>query len=104
MRGSKGAAMAVRLPVGKNSTPIRKALGGHLYEQDWKDFHFCAGLVSALVPSDLVMRFLTMSAKRPNPARASKVEGPVMYLTLGFSLLLAVGIFFLAPAAFRPAC
>jgi uncharacterized protein YqhQ len=44
------------------------------------------------------MRALTLSANTQT-GEDEKLEGPQLYLTLGISLLLAIGLFFLAPAA-----
>jgi uncharacterized protein YqhQ len=46
----------------------------------------------------LGMRALTMSANTQT-GEDEKLEGPALYLTLGASLLFAVALFFLAPAA-----
>ncbi len=96
MRGSKAAAMAVRLPDGKIQLHT-EALGG-IYTSR-------IGKIPFLPRADFTVgfprtwdAFLTMSANAQT-GEDVKVEGPAMYLTMGFSLLIAVGVFFLAPAA-----
>jgi uncharacterized protein YqhQ len=96
MRGSKAVAMAVRTPDGKIELHT-EVLGG-IYTSRIGKIPFLRGLVLLWDSLGLGMRFLTMSANAQT-GESVKVEGPAMYLTVGFSLLLAVGIFFLAPAA-----
>ena len=96
MRGSKAVAMAVRTPDGKIELHT-EVLGG-IYTSRIGKIPFLRGLVLLWDSLGLGMRFLTMSANAQT-GESVKVEGPAMYLTLGFSLLLAIGIFFLAPAA-----
>src|SRR5271157_1146181 len=45
----------------------------------------------------LGMRFLTLSTNT-QIGEDEKLEGPALYLTLGLTLLVAIGVFFLAPA------
>jgi uncharacterized protein YqhQ len=96
MRGSKAAAMAVRTPDGKIELHT-EVLGG-IYTSRIGKIPFLRGLILLWDSLGLGMRFLTMSANAQTGEEV-KVEGPAMYLTMGFSLLVAVGIFFLAPAA-----
>jgi len=96
MRGSKAVVMAVRTPDGKIELHT-EVLGG-IYTSRIGKIPFLRGLVLLWDSLGLGMRFLTMSANAQT-GESVKVEGPAMYLTLGFSLLLAIGIFFLAPAA-----
>jgi uncharacterized protein YqhQ len=58
---------------------------------------FLRGLVALWDALGLGMRALTLSANTQS-GEDEKLEGPALYLTLGISLAVAVGVFFLAPA------
>jgi uncharacterized protein YqhQ len=96
MRGAKAVAMAVRTPEGK--IELHTELLGGIYMSRIAKIPFLRGLVLLWDSLGLGMRFLTMSANAQTGENI-KIEGPAMYLTLGFSVLMAVGIFFLGPAA-----
>ncbi len=95
MRGRSAAAVAVRTPDGKILTHQEKL--GKLYTGSIARIPFLRGLVLLWDSLGLGMRFLTLSANLQT-GEDEKLEGPALYLTLGLTLLLAVGIFFLAPA------
>ena len=95
MRGRKAAAIAMRAPDGKIITHT-EALGG-IYTSRLAKIPFLRGLVLLWDALGLGMRFLTLSANTQS-GEDEKLEGPALYLTLGLTLLVAIGIFFLAPA------
>jgi uncharacterized protein YqhQ len=96
MRGGQSVAAAMRAPDGSIVTKIED-LGG-IYQSNIKNIPFLRGLVLLWDALGLGMRFLTDSAN-VQTGEDEKLEGPGLYLTLGFSILLAVGLFFIAPAA-----
>jgi len=95
MRGRKAAAIAMRAPDGKIVTHS-EALSG-IYTSRLAKIPFLRGLVLLWDALGLGMRFLTLSANTQS-GEDEKLEGPALYLTLGLTLLVAIGIFFLAPA------
>jgi len=95
MRGRKAVAIAMRAPDGKIVTHS-EALGG-IYESRLAKTPFLRGLVLLWDALVLGMRFLALSANTQS-SEDEKLEGPALYLTLGLTLLVAIGIFFLAPA------
>jgi len=95
MRGREAAAIAMRAPDGKIITHT-EALGG-IYTSRLAKIPFLRGLVLLWDALGLGMRFLTLSANTQS-GEDEKLEGPALYLTLGLTLLVAIGIFFLAPA------
>jgi uncharacterized protein YqhQ len=95
MRGSRAVAMAMRAPGGE-ITLHTEILGG-IYTSFLARIPFLRGLVILWDSLGLGMRFLTISANTQT-GEEEKLEGPVLYLTLGISLLLGVGLFFLLPA------
>ena len=95
MRGRKAAAIAMRAPDGRIITHS-EALSG-IYTSRLAKIPFLRGLVLLWDALGLGMRFLTLSANTQS-GEDEKLEGPALYLTLGLTLLVAIGIFFLAPA------
>ena len=95
MRGRKSAAVAMRSPDGKIVT--RSEQLGSIYKSRITKIPFLRGLIMLWDSLGLGMHFLTMSANM-QAGEDEKIEGPALYLTLGLTLLVAVGIFFLAPA------
>jgi uncharacterized protein YqhQ len=73
------------------------ALSG-IYRSRITKIPFLRGLVVLWDALGLGMRALTISANTQT-GEDEKLEGPVLYLTLGISLLIGIGLFFLAPAA-----
>jgi uncharacterized protein YqhQ len=95
MRGRKAVSIAMRAPDGKIVTHS-EALGG-IYESRLAKIPFLRGLVLLWDALGLGMRFLTLSANTQS-GEEEKLEGPLLYLTLGLTILIAIGIFFLVPA------
>ena len=96
MRGARHVAIAMRAP-NKEIIIHKEQLGG-IYQSRLAKIPFLRGLVMLWDALGLGMRALTMSANTQT-GEDEKLEGPALYLTLGLSLLFAVGLFFLAPAA-----
>ncbi len=95
MRGKKYCALAMRAPDGKITTKV-EPLGG-IYKSTLIKIPFFRGLVLLWDSLGLGMRALTESANLQT-GEGEKLEGPILYLTLGLTFLAAIGIFFLAPA------
>ncbi len=95
MRGRKAVAVAMRSPDGKIVTQSEPL--GSLYKSSITKIPFVRGLIMLWDSLGLGMRFLTLSANTQT-GEDEKLEGPTLYLTLGLTLLVAVAIFFLAPA------
>lgn len=95
MRGKKYCALAMRAPDGKITTKV-EPLGG-IYKSNLIKIPFFRGLILLWDSLGLGMRALTESANLQT-GEGEKLEGPVLYLTLGLTFLVAIGIFFLAPA------
>jgi uncharacterized protein YqhQ len=68
-----------------------------IYKSKVTRIPFLRGLVMLWDALGLGMRALTISANVQTDEE-QKLEGPALYLTLGVSLLLGVGLFFLLPA------
>jgi uncharacterized protein YqhQ len=96
MRGTRYVAMAMRTPDGQIAMH-QETLGG-LYASSWMKTPFLRGLVGLWDALVIGIRFLTISANAQT-GEDEKLEGPKLYLTLGASLLIGIGVFFLAPAA-----
>lgn len=96
MRGRNAAVIAMRAPDQRIVIHQEKLSG--LYRSRITRIPFLRGLVVLWDALGLGMRALTISANVQTDEDA-KLEGPALYLTLGFSLLLGVGLFFLLPAA-----
>jgi uncharacterized protein YqhQ len=95
MRGQKSVAVAMRAPDGKIVTQT-EALGP-LYKSRITKIPFVRGLIMLWDSLGMGMRFLTLSTNT-QIGEDEKLEGPALYLTLGLTLLVAIGVFFLAPA------
>ena len=96
MRGGKSVAIAMRDPD-QQIVIHTEELGG-IYKSKLTKIPFLRGLVLLWDALGLGMRALTISANTQT-GEDEQLEGPMLYLTLGFSLLFGVGLFFLAPAA-----
>jgi uncharacterized protein YqhQ len=96
MRGAQSVAIAMRAPDQQIVVHI-EALSG-IYRSRIAKIPFLRGLVVLWDALGLGMRALTISANTQT-GEDEKLEGPVLYLTLGISLLIGIGLFFLAPAA-----
>ena len=95
MRGRKTCALAMRAPDGSITTKV-ELLGG-IYKSRLAKIPFLRGLILLWDSLGLGMHALTDSANLQT-GEDEKIEGPVLYLTLGLTFLVAIGIFFLAPA------
>jgi len=95
MLGKSSAAMAVRAPDNEIVTHQEKLSG--LYTSKIAKIPFLRGLIVLWDSLGLGMRYLTLSAN-VQTGEDEKLEGPALYLTLGFSLAIGIGLFFLLPA------
>ena len=95
MRGSRALAAAMRAPDGKIVIQTEMLQG--IYKSGITRLPFLRGLVILWDSLGLGMRYLTLSANLQS-GEDEKIEGPTLYLTMGGALLMAIAIFFLAPA------
>jgi uncharacterized protein YqhQ len=95
MRGAQSVAIAMRAP--DNGIVIHTEPLEGIYKSKLSKVPFLRGLVMLWDALGLGMRALTISANTQT-GEDEKLEGPQLYLTLGVSLLIGVGIFFLLPA------
>lgn len=95
MRGSKAVAIAMRAP--SNEIIIHKEKLGGIYKSRLTKIPFLRGLVMLWDALGLGVRALTLSANTQT-GEEEKLEGPILYITIGISLLFGIGLFFLAPA------
>jgi uncharacterized protein YqhQ len=96
MRGVNSVAVAMRAPddqIVLHTEPLSS-----IYRSRYTKIPFARGVVALWDALSLGMRVLTISANTQT-GDDQKLEGPQLYLTLGFSLLVGIGIFFLLPAA-----
>jgi len=96
MRGAQSVAIAMRAPDQQIIVHTEPLSG--IYRSRIAKIPFLRGLVVLWDALGLGMRALTISANTQT-GEDEKLEGPVLYLTLGISLVLGIGLFFLAPAA-----
>lgn len=96
MRGRKAVALAMRAPDGK--IVLHSEALGAIYQSKLATIPFLRGLVTLWDSLGLGLRLLTISANTQS-GEQEKIEGPALYLIFGVSILLAVGLFMLAPAA-----
>ncbi len=95
MRGRKVYAIAMRSPDGSIVTKV-ETLGG-IYKSKLAKIPFLRGLILLWDSLGIGMKAITDSANLQS-GEDEKLEGPALYLTLGLTFLVAIGIFFLAPA------
>jgi uncharacterized protein YqhQ len=95
MRGQYAIAAAMRAPDG-TITVHTEPLGG-IYKSKWIKVPFARGLVSLWDALGLGMRFLTISANLQS-GEDEKLEGKDLVFTMGTAILIAVALFFAAPA------
>lgn len=95
MRGKSSIAMAVRAPDNEIVTHQEKLTG--IYTSKLSKIPFLRGLIVLWDSLGLGMRYLTISAN-VQTGEDEKLEGPALYFTLAFSLILGIGLFFLLPA------
>jgi uncharacterized protein YqhQ len=97
MRGANAVAIAMRAPndeIVLHTEPL-----GKVYQSKINKIPFLRGLIMLWDALALGMRALTISANMQTDEEEEQIEGPLLYLTMAFSLLLSIALFFLAPAA-----
>lgn len=94
MRGSSALAAAMRDPEGK--IVIKTEQLGGIYKSRIRKIPFLRGLIMLWDALVLGTRYLTISAN-VQTKEDEKIEGPALYLTLGVSLLIGMGIFVVLP-------
>ncbi|MBI3739935.1 MAG: DUF1385 domain-containing protein [Chloroflexi bacterium] len=95
MRGRKAFAIAMRAPDGKIVVHQEKLSG--IYRSRIAKIPFLRGVILLWDALGIGMRALTVSANTQT-GEDQKLEGPALYLTLGVSLTIGIGLFFLLPA------
>ena len=95
MRGQKAYAMAMRAPDGSIAIHTQKL--ANVYRSGITKIPFLRGSILLWDALGLGMNALTISANTQT-GEDEKLEGPALYLTLGLSLTLGIGLFFLLPA------
>jgi uncharacterized protein YqhQ len=95
MRGQKAFAIAMRAPDGKIVLYNEKL--GEIYRSRIVKIPFVRGVIMLWDALGIGMRALTIAANTQT-GEDEKLEGPVLYLTLGLALIFGVGLFFLVPA------
>ena len=96
MRGQKGFAIAMRAPDG--SIAVHKESLAAVYRSKITKIPFLRGVILLWDALGLGMRALTLSANTQT-GEEEKLEGPQLYITLGVSLAIGVGLFVLLPAS-----
>ena len=95
MRGQNAFAIAMRAPDGK--IVVHKEKLGEIYRSKIVKIPFLRGVIMLWDALGIGMRALTIAANTQT-GEDEKLEGPALYLTLGFALIFGVGVFFLLPA------
>jgi uncharacterized protein YqhQ len=95
MRGRQSVAIAMRDP--EQNIIIHTEELGAIYKTQIAKIPFIRGLVLLWDALGLGTRALTISANTQT-GEDEQLEGPALYITLGISLILAISLFFLAPA------
>ena len=95
MRGRTSLAIAMRDPSGQIIIQTEE-LGG-IYKSRIARIPFLRGLILLWDSLGLGMKALTISANIQT-GEDEKIEGPMLYLTLGFSILIGLMLFLLVPA------
>jgi uncharacterized protein YqhQ len=95
MRGKRVAVMAMRAPNGEIVLQTEEL--SKLYRSNIVKIPFLRGLVMLWDALVLGTKAITTSAN-VQTGEEEKLEGPLLYLTLSFSIALSVGLFFLLPA------
>ena len=95
MRGQKAYAVAMRAPDGKIVIHTEKL--ADVYRSGITKVPFLRGVILLWDALGLGMRALTLSANTQT-GEDEKLEGPALYMTLGLSLAMGIGLFFLLPA------
>lgn len=95
MRGQKAFAIAMRAPDGKIVLHTEKL--SEIYRSKIAKIPFLRGVILLWDALGLGMRALTIAANMQT-GEDEKLEGPALYVTLGTSLAIGIGLFFLLPA------
>jgi uncharacterized protein YqhQ len=95
MRGQKAYAIAMRAPDGRIAIHTEKL--AKVYRSSITTIPFLRGSILLWDALGLGMNALTISANIQT-GEDEKLEGTALYLTLGLSLTLGIGLFFLLPA------
>ncbi len=95
MRGQKAYAVAMRAPDGNIVIHTEKL--ANVYRSGITKIPFLRGSILLWDALGLGMSALTLSANTQT-GEDEKLEGPALYLTLGLSLTIGIGLFFLLPA------
>jgi len=95
MRGARAVAIAMRAPD-RQIVVHTEPLSG-IYKSKLIKLPFLRGLVVLWDALGLGMRALTISANIQT-GEDEKLEGPALYITIGISLVIGIGLFFLLPA------
>jgi uncharacterized protein YqhQ len=96
MRGGRSVAAAMRGPDGTITIKTEKL--APIYQSSLKKIPFLRGLILLWDALILGTHFLTISANMQT-GEDEKIEGPALYATLALSLVIGIGIFFVAPSA-----
>lgn len=96
MRGKSAMAIAMRAPDGKIVTHTEKLSA--VYRGRISKTPFLRGVILLWDALGLGVHALTISANIQT-GEEEKLEGPALYGTLAISLLVGIGLFFVAPAA-----
>ncbi|MEY2817400.1 MAG: hypothetical protein RL275_863 [Chloroflexota bacterium] len=96
MRGQKAFAVAMRAPDGNIVVHTEKLAS--IYRSKITKMPFLRGIILLWDALGLGMRALTLSANTQT-GEDEKLEGPALYLTLGLSLTMGIGLFFLLPTS-----
>jgi uncharacterized protein YqhQ len=95
MRGQRAFSIAMRAPDGTIAVHTESLAG--IYRSRLTRIPFVRGVILLWDALGLGMRALTISANTQT-GEQEKLEGPALYLTLGLSMFLAIGLFFVLPA------
>ncbi len=96
MRGSRTVAAAMRAPDGQIVTMVNQL--SPIYRSGIRKIPFLRGLIILWDALVLGSQYLMLSANIQT-GEEEKLEGPALYATFGFSILIGLGIFVVAPTA-----
>jgi uncharacterized protein YqhQ len=94
MRGQQALAIAMRAPDGQIVVHTEKI--SSIYRSSITKIPFLRGVILLWDALGLGMKALTLSAN-VQTGEDEKLEGPLLYGTLAFSLAFGIGLFFLVP-------
>ena len=95
MRGQKAYAVAMRAPDG--NIVVHQENLAKVYRSRLTKIPFLRGTILLWDALGLGMKALTLSANTQT-GEEEKLEGPALYISLGISLALGIGLFILLPA------